>query len=89
LHDEEHFGAFLRGFAEKGKVMAKENLRKRMDISHDVIEVAPGDRWIDSVFKCCEFVGCGPAAFVRCHFVNCQVLIHKEHVSFDGCTTNR
>jgi hypothetical protein len=61
-------------------------LHKNFEYRQDIVEVAPGDRFVDCDFYGCEFVGCGPASFQRCHFSDCDFRIQKERVNFEHCT---
>lgn len=61
---------------------------KNHDYLGDVIEVAPGDRFVSCDFRKCEFVGLGPATFTRCHFDSCDTsrIAHRRRVEFEKCT---
>lgn len=63
-------------------------IRRNLQYSDWVIEIAPGDVILECDFVHCEFVGLGPAIFKRCHFQDCDLsrISNRKRIDFEKCT---
>lgn len=63
---------------------------RNLKLKHQIVEIAPGDRFIRCDFLKCEFVGCGHAELIECHFVDCSPPRKPKLPLLEckGCTRN-
>ena len=68
--------------------MAKRKQRARRDTAfiNLIMELAPGDKFIECSFTQCQFTGLGGAEFENCMFIDCDCThLGKTAVTFSSC----